>query len=322
MSIVRSRNEYRWKRRAVQIATLFVLVLIPALGIFRIDLAVGSLMILGSEVNLRDFAAVAGLALVAATAPLLMISTIGTLWCGWACPQNTVSEWANNLTHRLLGSRANVNVESAGLQVAPSKQRISNWIILAVKLVLASLALGIIPLFYFFPPGVVWSLVSFGETSQFSTFMYRLYFVSAAVAFVDIALIRYFLCNYVCLYRFGLLLFRNEDNLHIAYDATRSVDCAKCNYCRVSCITSIDPTQIKRFDRCVNCGECIDACARLHAKHAPVTPSLLRFEYGSKATTTKPRTMASRVFAMVGWHGMLFLLGCATLAMSLAQHPH
>jgi polyferredoxin len=313
-------HDYRWKRRATQIGALFVLVLVPAVGLFRIDLAAGSLMVMGQPVNLRDFPVVAGLAIVLATAPLLMISTIGTLWCGWACPQNTVSEWANRLTRQWLGSRANVNVESAGLQVAPSKNRAGNWLILGSNFVLASLILGIVPLFYFFPPDVVWSLVSFHENSQFSRFMFRLYLVSAALAFVDIALIRYFLCNYVCLYRFGMLLFRNDDSLRVAYDARRSDDCAKCNYCRVSCITSIDPTDIKRFDRCVNCGECIDACDRLHAKDQPQAPGLLRFESGPKAGVGKKRGWPGRLMSMIGWHGTLFLAGCALLAYGLAQH--
>ena len=313
------RPGFRWKRKIVQVATLFVLVIIPATGIFRIDLAVGSLMILGQQVSLRDFSAVAGLALVAATAPLLMISTIGTLWCGWACPQNTVSEWANNLTHRLLGSRANVNVEAAGLQVAPSKNRIRNWAVLGLNLTLAALVLGIVPLFYFLPPRDVWTLVSFDETSQFSRFVLRLYLVSAAAAFVDIALVRYFLCNYVCLYRFGSLLFGNPGTLHVAYDSSRSGECAKCNYCRVSCITSIDPTHIKRFDRCANCAECIDACTQLHRKSQPATPGLLRFESGQARSDGTHATIFNRILAMMGWHGVIFLAGCALLLHGLAH---
>jgi polyferredoxin len=315
-----SSRGYRWKRRGSQIATLVVLVLIPAVGLFRIDLAAGSLMIAAQPVSLRDFPVVAGLAIVLATAPLLMISTIGTLWCGWACPQNAVSEWANNLTHRRLGSRANVNVESAGLQVAPSKNRAGNWLALSSSFVLASTVLGIVPLFYFFPPDVVWSLVSLHENSQFSRFMLRLYLFSAALAFVDIALIRYFVCNYVCLYRFGMLLFRNDDSLRVAYDQSRSFECAKCNYCRVSCITSIDPTDIKRFDRCVNCGECIDACARLHAKGSAKTLGLLRFESGQKAGEGKSRTALHRLLGRLGWHGALFFAGCTLLVFGLAHH--
>src|SRR5450631_4293881 len=221
-----SARHYGGLRRAAQFAALGLLVLVPATGVFRIDLATAELMIVGHAVNLREFPVVAGLAVVLATAPLVMVSTLGTLWCGWACPQNAVSEWADALTRRLLGARANVNVESAGLQVAPSKNRIANWSMLALQFLLVSLLLGVIPLFYFFPAPVVWTLVSFGEDSQFSVFIHRLYLFCVAAAFVDIALVRYFLCNYVCLYRFGLLLLRNREPLHVAYDAARSDDCA------------------------------------------------------------------------------------------------
>lgn len=307
---------YRGMRRATQFAALLVLVLIPALGLFRIDLAAGALLVAGRVVSLRDFPVVAGLAIVAATAPLVMISSIGTLWCGWACPQNTVSELANNLTRRRLGARASVDVESAGLQVAPSKNRARNWLVLGTSFVLAALVLGIVPLFYFFPPGVVWSLVRFEESSQFAGFMLRLYLVSAALAFIDIALIRQFLCNYACLYRFGLLLFRNDNSLRLAYDARRADACAKCNYCRVACITKIDPTRLGRFDRCVNCGECIDACARLHAKDSPAQAGLLRFTSGG-AADAPAQTLAGRAAAMLGWHGLLCGAGVALLAYGL-----
>jgi len=310
---------YRPQRRVVQFATLLALAVLPAIGVFRIDLAGANLMLLGRPVSLRDFPVVTGLALVLATGPLLMVSTLGTLWCGWACPQNTVSEWANRLTHQKLGARANVNVESAGLEVAPSKNKFLNWLILGTKISLAAAVLGIIPLFYFFPPDVVWKLVSFGEDTQFSTFMFRLYLVSAGMAFVDIALVRYFLCNYVCLYRFGLMLFRNKGALRVAYDATRSADCVKCNYCRVSCITSIDPTAITAADRCINCAECIDACTRLHDKKGKGTSGLLSFVSGQVKADGSTPGLFERLPAMIGWHGLMFLAGCALLLAGLAH---
>lgn len=302
-------------------AALLALVLVPALGVFRIDLARGSLMVLGHLVSLRDFPVVAGLAIVLATAPLLMVSTVGSLWCGWACPQNTVSEWANGLTYRLLGSRARVDVEYAGSEVAPSKNRIANWTALGLRIAAAALVLGIVPLFYFFPPGEVWSLVRLDESSQFSAFMVRLYFVSVGAAFVDIALIRYFLCNYVCLYRIGLLLLGTRGVMQIAYDGTRSGQCARCNYCRVSCVTGIDPTRIGRFDRCINCAACVDACNGLQARRQRGAPGLLRLEWAVNPATRRTATWRDRALALIGWHGMAFAAGCALLAYGLGTLP-
>jgi len=270
-------------------------------------------MVLGHAVNLRNFPAIAGLALVMATAPLLMVTTIGTLWCGWACPQNAVSEWANALTHRWLGRRASVDVDGEGMRVAPSKNRLANWLVLALSFAAASLVLGIVPLFYFLAPADLWSLAS-GADAQFRVFVVRLYIVSAGLAFVDIAVVRYFLCNYACLYRIGTLLFRNEDGLHVQYDARRAADCAKCNACRVSCLTGVDPTAIGRYDRCINCGECIVACARLHARREPREPGLLRFVQGSG----QGRRGAAGVITRLGWHGLLFLAGLGLLAVGLS----
>jgi polyferredoxin len=311
---------YRPARRAAQIAGLVALALIPAVGIFRIDLAGASLMVLGRAVHLRDFPVVAGLAMVFATAPLVMISLLGTAWCGWACPQNTVSEWANRLTHRLLGARANVSVESAGLQVAPSKNRIGNWALLGVQVAAAALILGIVPLFYFFPPREVGSLV-FGESSQLSRFIHRLYLFSAGLAFIDIAVLRYFWCDYGCLYRFGNLLFRRQEALRVVYDPARSDECAKCNYCRTACITGVDPTRMKFFDRCVDCGECIDACDRLHAKRAGCDRSapagLLGFRFGASARTRGGLRTAAYAVGRLGWPGLICLAGCVLLGWGL-----
>ena len=103
---MKSIPPYRWKRRIVQFATLILIVLVPASGLLRIDLTSASFLILGHQVLWSNFTLVSGLALVFVTGPILTYMTIGTVWCGWACPQNLLSEWADKLTHKLLGKRA------------------------------------------------------------------------------------------------------------------------------------------------------------------------------------------------------------------------
>lgn len=66
-------------------------------------------MFLGHQLWWSNIFFVLGLRIMIATALIITYMTIGTVWCGWSCPQNTVSEWVNNLTHRLLGKRANVD---------------------------------------------------------------------------------------------------------------------------------------------------------------------------------------------------------------------
>ncbi len=311
-------KQYHWKRRAVQFATLFLIALVPAVGLFRIDLTTASFSMLDHQLWWSNFTLVAGLALIAATAPILTYMTIGSVWCGWACPQNLLSEWANNMTHKLLGKRANVDVTGEGMVVAAAKNKAINWILLGLLFLAAALVLALIPFMFFFSPAEVWSLFTSG--AKLSTFMQRLYYFLAFLIFVDIAVVRYFWCDYACLYRVGQKIFKSRDALHVAYDATRSADCAKCNYCATACITSIKPTAIKPYDSCIDCGECVDACNRLHLKTGTI--GLLRFELGEHGTTASLRGKLRDVLSRFNWWvGGVFLAGCVMTVWGIVAQP-
>ncbi len=305
---------YHWKRKATQLVTLLLLCLIPALGLFRIDLASASFLTLGRQVWWSNFPFLIGLALVAATAPIITYMTIGAVWCGWACPQNLLSEWANGLTRKLLGKRADVRVDGEGMIVAASRNKVINWLILGTSFLAASMMLALVAFMFFYTPGDVWAFLTAGANRQ--TNMLVMYLFAVFLIFIDIASIRYFLCDYACLYRVGQRLFKSRDALHVTYDASRSSDCTKCNYCATSCITGIQPTDIKIYDACIDCGECIDACDRLHAKSA--TRGLLKFEIGESESGTTWRRKLGKVFSGFNWLvGALFLLGCAMMAWGI-----
>lgn len=302
--------KFHWPRRVTQLTTLLLFILIPALGLFRIDLVAGTFVVLGRQIWWSDIALMLGFVTVLVALAIMTYSSTGTIWCGWACPQNTVSEWANNLTHKLLGKHADVNVESRNAQVAASKNKVLNWIVLILSFLAVSLVLGVIPFFYFFPPGEVWSFITFNTDSSLSVFMHRLYFVSVAAFFLDISGIRYFWCNYACAYRFGQRFFKTKDSLHVDYDAKRSADCTKCNYCAASCIVGINPTNFKSTDTCINCGECVDACDRLHEKEG--TSGLLRFRLADTKQSATASGKGGGLFRRVGlWVWLVFLIGCA-----------
>jgi hypothetical protein len=315
-----SVKQYHGTRRAVQLATLLLIAMVPAIGLFRIDLTTASFTILDRQIWWSNFTLMFGLAIIAATAPIITYMTIGTVWCGWACPQNLLSEWANALTHKLLGKRASVDVEGEGLVVAASKNKLLNWVILAVAFLVAALVLGLIPFLFFFTPTEVWSFFTFSASQKLSGFMRQLYFFCVFLIFVDIAVVRYFWCDYACLYRIGQKIFKTQDALHVAYDSTRSADCTKCNYCSTACITGIKPTAIKIYDSCIDCGECIDACDRLHEKSG--TPGLLRFELGEKGGAP---TWGDKVRDVIShfnwWVGALFIAGCGMTVWGIAAQP-
>ena len=307
---------YRWKRRLVQLATLILIALVPASGLFRIDLASASFFILDHQIFWSSFALVSGLTLIFVTAPILTYITIGSVWCGWACPQNLLSEWANKLTHTLLGKRANVEV-GGQMIVAAAKDRLLNWTLLGASFLAVSLFLALIPMLFFYTPAEVRGMVTYSDPEKLSPLI--IYLIIAFLVFIDIAFLRYFVCDYMCFYRMGQRIFSTRDALHVSYDASRSSDCSKCNYCATACITKIQPTRIKPYDSCINCGECIDACDKLHQKSG--TPGLLSFESSSKsASTTWQQRMAGTM--LKNWLAVsLFLAGVAMMAWGIATQP-
>jgi len=313
-----SAPKFHWPRRATQIATLLLFILIPAAGLFRIDLVEGNFVVLGRQIGWSDFSLLLGFTVMLIAGMVMTYSTIGTVWCGWACPQNTLSEWANNLTHRLLGKQANVNIESAGLQVAAAKNKALNWIILGLYFSAASLVLGIVPFFYFFPPAEVWSFVTSSADPHLAQFMRRLYLVSVVAFFIDIAALRYFWCDYACMYRFGQRFFKINDGLHVTYDASRSSSCSKCNYCAASCIVGINPSQFKSSDTCIDCGVCIDACDKLQAKDGK--PGLLRFQLGGTSSAHTSGGKITGLISRLNWVALIFLLGCALFGWGLYDY--
>ena len=137
-----------------------------------------------------------------------------------------------------------------------------------------------------------------------------------SLIFIDIAAVRYFWCDYICLYRIGQRIFISKEALHVKYDTARSADCAKCNYCSASCITGINPTNIKLEDSCINCGECIDACNRLHEKKC--MHGLLQFRFGEDSSINTLRGYLARMAAKFNWWvGALFLFGCLMFAWGI-----
>ncbi len=271
-------------RRLTQIATLAILVLIPASGLFRIDPVAGGFILLDRQIWFSDMLIVMGFWIFVASVLILMYSLVGAVFCGWMCPQNTVSEWANNLTERLLGRRAKMmDVSGERMQVAARRKSLLNYLVLGLALLVASMFYALIPMFYFYPPEAIWSFVSFQYDERLAGSLHWIYFVCVAVMLMDITVIRHLMCKYMCIYRVWQHSFKTRDTLHVSYDASRSDHCTHCHYCVDACFLDIDPRKPELFDSCVNCGECVVACDELHSRSRKLEgPGLLRLSLGDE----------------------------------------
>ena len=310
-------NNFHWKRRASQLLIIALAVLIPASGLFRIDPEAGAFVVIDRQIWFSDFFLVAGFWVLFASSLVLLYSAAGTVFCGWACPQNTLSEWANSLTHKLLGKRAEVSLHGEAPKVAAAKNRVVNWLVLGVILLGTAMFFALIPLFYFYPPKLVWAFMTFQPEAQLARSLYWIYTVSVLVIFLDIAVIRHFWCRFSCIYRVWQHSFKTKQTLHIKYDASRADECAKCNYCVTACFIDLDPRKTDVYDSCINCGECIDACNRLHAKKE--TPGLLKFEMGAREPKEagKLRTAAISLLGRTKWVSVFWLLGALMVSWGI-----
>lgn len=313
-------NRLHWARRAVQWGVLAIAILIPVTGLFRIDPVDGAFVVLDRQIWFSDFFIVVGFWILLASGLVMLYSLAGTVFCGWACPQNTFSEWANMMTRRFLGKRAEVMLGGERMRLAAEKNTWLNWLVLGSIFLAVAMALGLIPLLYFYPPNVVWSFITFQEDARLAGSLHWIYAVFVMIIFLDIAVIRHFMCRFMCIYKVWQHTFKTKETLHVAYDSARADACLKCNYCVTSCFLGIDPRKTDVYDTCTNCGECITACNNLQAKKGGES-GLLRFAIGARdrSGVANSRTGLASLSGRLIWTLPFVVLGAAMFVWGLAS---
>ena len=319
---LKSNNRLHWQRRGLQVMTILLAIVIPVTGLFRIDPIAGAFVILDYQIWWADFFLVFGFWLVVASSLVLLYSTVGTAFCGWSCPQNTLSELANALTRKLLGKRAEVSLDGEKMQVASKKNKWTNWLILTLLLTLSAMLMALIPVLYFYPPDVVWSFIIFRDDPRLAASLHYIYFIFVLVFLLDVAFIRHFWCRFMCVYKVWQHGFKTSQTLHVAYDDSRADQCEKCNYCVTSCFIDLDPRKTDIYDTCINCGECITACNNLQAKKGK--PGLLSFHIGDRKAGKLAilKTRLSSLSTRVNWTIPFSVIGLAMFIWGIVSYEN
>lgn len=298
-------------RRTVQLATLLIAILVPVSGLFRIDPVDGAFVVLDRQVWFADFFLVVGLWLALSSLLVMTYSLVGTAFCGWSCPQNTLAEWANAMTRRLLGKRAEVSLDGRRMQVSSGKDKWVNWVILGALFLAVAALVALVPLLYFYSPEMIWKFVTFRSDPRLAGSLYWIYTIFVLILFLDIAFIRHFWCRFMCVYRVWQHTFKTRETLHVVHDKSHPEECARCNYCETSCFIGIDPRRTEVYDACINCGECITACSSIRSSRKSGN-SLLRFvvgEVGAVPAQDGKRTNVGSILLRVPWSLLLTIFG-------------
>ncbi len=242
------------RRRAVQRAALLLFLVAPFLDLCRFDLKGGSLILAGAPFGLGELGAVY-LMLVAAMLAFVALALIyGRLWCGWICPQTTLSELAAGAVRLAVGR---------GKATPPRRAPAAVAILALAALVAAgSVAYFLDPADYLSPPAGA-----------------RIAFVVAwALVAADLFWVRHRFCAGLCPYGVLQSILADERTMGVAPLESCGSHCRDCGSCAKACFMGIDIRESPFDPLCLCCGDCIDA-SRGSWAHVEVPPQIA-FRFG------------------------------------------
>ncbi|MDT8420586.1 MAG: 4Fe-4S dicluster domain-containing protein [Desulfuromonadales bacterium] len=295
-------------RRAFQWLTTLLLLVIPWIsihgnGLLRIDLNSLSLHFFGEILRIEELYLFLIFCLLFGVTFLLITMVFGRIWCGWACPQTTLTDLAEWFSRRI-GLRLNSNRLAGQL-----------WRKLLAHLffLLLALLVGANLVWFFVAPQRFFSELALG-TLPFGAWISWLS-ISLTV-YLDLALVRRLMCSEFCPYGRFQTALADQGTLTLHLPLEESYRCIECNSCVNVCPMGIDIREGFQIE-CINCGRCLDACRKIMAPGKQ--PGLIRYDFGTEghgaAALLNPRTLVLAVSTLF----LLVLLVFSTSNRKLAS---
>ena len=257
------------QRRLFQWAVTLLILIVPWLQIngnslLRIDIPELSLYFFGMVLRIQDLYLVLLATLIFVLGFLLITVVLGRVWCGWLCPQTTltdVAEWAA----RRLGLVVKYNRLHGHLV---SKIALQGVYLFLAFLVAANL------LWYFIPPQLFFARLVALDLHYATGITFVL---TGLLVYIDLALIRRLMCSDFCPY--GRIQTAIVDNatLTLHLPGSELERCIECNSCVKACPMEIDIRDGYQVE-CTNCGRCLDACRLVMARRNE--PGLISYSFG------------------------------------------
>lgn len=265
-------------RRITQALTILLIIAIPVLNKKGIALVTGTLYSLaidgiwitdplsGFQVIISSFSA-DGILTLSMLIPIVLALVFGRVFCGWMCPQNTISEFFDFISRKIPPLPPFSKGGMGGLQIfniTPSaKPRYAIMILLLASVPL----LGFPVANLISAPGII--------SVQVSKYFYEgvvgfeIGLIGLIVIF-EIFFLRRGWCNYVCPVGGFLGLFRFGKTMKVIYTEDTEHVCGGCLECAKACQLGLDPMEGKIYPLCHNCGECIVVCEKIKDKGKPL----------------------------------------------------
>lgn len=306
-----------WHRRVLTVRALLIALFVVAPfarvqghPLLLLEIGARRFWVLGHSFNAQDapfaFLVLSGIGF----SLIAMASTVGRVWCGWACPQTVWLEGVIRPIERFLEGSA---VQRRRRDKAP-------WTLVkttrfgakhvAFFLVALLVAHWAVSLFVRVEDLVALWRGGAGAPHGVAPVLFAL----TTIFYWDFAWFREQTCLVLCPYGRLQGALQDRDTLLIGYDARRGEprakagtegagDCVDCKRCIAVCPTGIDIRDGLQME-CVGCTACIDACDDVMVKLARPR-GLVRYASeesltGGKTQVIRPRTVGYALAALVG----------------------